>query len=220
MALKKNPKFDLKLKYKRTLEICMVLSISFIVLAFKLFPTYQKAVVKKEEPQELIQIEDVQRTIHEKLPPPPPKPPIPIEAPTDELIDDVEIEDTELLVEEQITTPPPPPIEDEEEEVEPTFFIAVEQLPQPIGGMEGIHNRLVYPPIAQRAGVQGKVYVKAFVNELGKVERVELLKGIGAGCDEEVMRVVRETNFTPGKQRGKAVKVQVTLNIKFTLTHQ
>jgi protein TonB len=65
--------------------------------------------------------------------------------------------------------------------------------------------------------VQGKVYVKAYVDENGNVVKVELVKGIGAGCDEEAMKAVQSTLFNPGKQRGKPVKVQVTVPIRFVL---
>ena len=95
--------------------------------------------------------------------------------------------------------------------------MAVEELPEPLKGMQDIHARIVYPEIAKRSGVQGRVYVKAFVDEKGDVKKVELIKGIGAGCDEEIMRVVKETKFKPGKQRGKPVRVQVSMSFMFTL---
>lgn len=218
MALKKNPKVDLKRKYKRFLEISFILALAILVVSFKYFPKFEKKEVKVDGPQELVQVEDVEATKQETAPPPPPKPPIPIEAPSDEEIEDIEIGDTELDVDEVVEAPPPPPAaEEEEEDVEPAFFVAVEEMPEPIGGIPEIQKKIVYPEIAKRAGVQGRVYVKAYVDENGNVQKVELIKGIGAGCDEEALRAVKETKFKPGRQRGTPVRVQVSVPIMFKL---
>ncbi|MAT58199.1 MAG: energy transducer TonB [Melioribacteraceae bacterium] len=218
MALNKNPKVDLRRKYRRVLEVSIIISLALLILSFKFFPEFKKEEIKLDGPQELLNVEDVEITKQETAPPPPPKPPIPIEAPSDDVLEDIEIGDTELDVNEIVSAPPPPPAKEEEEvEEEPVFFVAVEQTPEPIGGIEGIQKRIVYPEIAKRAGVQGRVFVKAFVDENGNVVKVELIKGIGAGCDEAAMEAVKSTKFVPGKQRGKAVKVQVAIPILFKL---
>ncbi|MBU0475512.1 MAG: energy transducer TonB [Bacteroidetes bacterium] len=216
MALKKNPKVDLKRKYQRYWEISLIISLTILIVAFKFFPKFEQEVLSIDAPQELIQTEDVEATKQETAPPPPPKPPIPIEAPTDDVLEDVEIESTELDVDATVSAPPPPP-KVEEEEVEPVFFVAVEEMPLPIGGIGAIQSKIVYPEIAKRAGVQGRVYVKAYVDENGKVTKVELVHGIGAGCDEAAMEAVNSVMFSPGKQRGKPVKVQVTVPVLFKL---
>jgi protein TonB len=186
VALKKNPKVDLKRKYRRVFETALIIALALLIIAFKYFPEFEQTELNLEGPQELVQVEDVEATKQEAAPPPPPKPPIPIEAPSDEVLEDIEISETELDVNAEVAAPPPP-VEEEEEEVEPVFFVAVEQQPEPIGGLEGIQKRIVYPEIAKRAGVQGRVFVKAYVDENGNVVKVELLKGIGAGCDEAAM---------------------------------
>jgi len=216
LGLKKNPKVDLKLKYQRTFEIGLIISLALLIVAFKYMPRNSHEKIKIDGPQELINVEDVEATKQETAPPPPPKPPIPIEAPSDdEALDDIEINDTEIDQNEAVAPPPPPPVEEKEEE--PVFFVAVEQMPEPIGGIAGIQSKIVYPEIARRAGVQGRVFVKAFVDETGRVNKVTLIKGIGAGCDEAAMKAVRQTKFKPGKQRGKAVKVQVSIPILFKI---
>ncbi|MEN8193159.1 MAG: energy transducer TonB [Bacteroidota bacterium] len=216
MALKKNPKVDLKLKYQRIWEISLIIALAIMILAFKFFPKFDKEVIKIDAPQELIDVEDVEATKQEQAPPPPPKPPIPIEAPTDDVLEDVEIESTELDEEAVIAAPPPPPPK-EEESAEPVFFVAVEEMPEPVGGIAAIQSKIVYPEIAKRAGVQGRVFVKAYVDENGNVTKVELIRGIGAGCDEAAMEAVQSVMFKPGKQRGKPVKVQVTVPVLFKL---
>ncbi|MCF8261042.1 MAG: energy transducer TonB [Melioribacteraceae bacterium] len=217
MALKKNPKVDLKLKYQRTLEICAILALGLLVVAFEFFPKFETGDLSIEAPQELIDVEDVEATKQETAPPPPPKPPIPIEAPSDDVIEDIELEDTELDIDAVVEAPPPPPEEEDEEDEEPVFFVAVEEMPAPIGGIGAIQSQIVYPEIAKRAGVQGRVFVKAFVDVNGVVQKVELIKGIGAGCDEAAMEAVKKTRFKPGKQRGKAVPVQVSIPVLFRL---
>ena len=66
-------------------------------------------------------------------------------------------------------------------------------------------------------GVEGKVFVSAFINENGTVDHVKLLKGIGFGCDKAAINAVTKTKFTPGKLGGKPVKVQVSIPIVFKL---
>ena len=104
-----------------------------------------------------------------------------------------------------------------EEEKAPTYFVAVEEMPEPIGGIKAIQEKISYPEIAKRAGVEGKVYILAFVDENGNVTKAQVLKGIGAGCDEAALDAVQKTKFKPGKQRGVPVKVQVSIPIIFKL---
>lgn len=217
MALKKNPKVDLRRKYKRFFEISLIISLFFLVIAFKYFPVIESDTILSEGAQELFQVEDIQQTKQENRPPPPPKPPIPIEAPSDDVLEDIEIGDTEIDFDQEIQAPPPPPKEEKKIEEEPVYFVAVEEMPEPIGGIAAIQSKIVYPEIAKRAGVEGKVYVLAFVDEGGNVTKVEIAKGLGAGLDEAAMGAVRLTKFKPGKQRGKPVKVQVMIPIVFRL---
>ena len=212
----KNPIADLKAKYRIVLEICIIISLALAIVAFKYFPHIEKGDVVIEGPQELFTVEDIQQTKQENRPPPPPKPPIPIEAPSDDVLEDIEIEDTEIDFNANMEAPPPPPKEKKVEE-EPTYFVAVEEMPEPIGGIRGIQQKIIYPEIAKRAGVEGKVYVLAFVDEKGNVTKAQIIKGIGAGCDEAALDAVLKTKFKPGKQRGKPVRVQVSIPIIFKL---
>jgi len=216
MALVKSPKADLRAHYKKTFEYSLIISLAFLIVAFKFFPNIQEKKVALEGPQELINMEDIQQTRQENRPPPPPKPPIPIEAPSEDVLQDIEIQSTELDVNANVAAPPPPE-ETKKTDEEPQYFVAVEDMPEPIGGIAAIQSKIVYPEIAKRAGVEGKVYVKAFVDEKGNVTKVEVQKGIGAGCDEAAMKAVKETKFKPGKQRGKPVRVQVSIPVVFRL---
>jgi TonB family protein len=122
-----------------------------------------------------------------------------------------------------ITTPPPPKKEIPKTEnldsipFEEQYFAVVEDPPEIIGGLESIQRNVVYPEIAIRAGVEGTVYVMVFVDENGNVERAEVIKGIGSGCDEAAVSAIMQAKFIPGKQNGKPVKVRVMIPIRFKL---
>lgn len=106
------------------------------------------------------------------------------------------------------------------EELE-TAFISVETMPEFIGGQKALDAFLIsnlrYPQSAKDAGITGKVYVSFLIDKAGNVTNVKVLRGIGGGCDEEAVRVIKLTNgkWKPGKQRGKTVQVLMTIPIKF-----
>jgi protein TonB len=98
----------------------------------------------------------------------------------------------------------------------------VDEMPVPPGGITGLTNymiqNLTYPSAAKEANVQGMVVVSFIVTAEGKVEHVEVLRGIGSGCDEEAVRVISNSGiWTPGKNGGNAVAVKMTLPVQFKL---
>ncbi len=98
------------------------------------------------------------------------------------------------------------------------YYVAVnDKMPEPIGGIRAIQENIVYPEIAKREGVEGRVYVKAYIDSTGTVAKAEIIRGIGEGCDEAAMRAVKNVKFKPGIQDGKPVNVQVTVPILFKL---
>ncbi len=106
----------------------------------------------------------------------------------------------------------------EEEEI----FMVVEEMPAFPGGDTALANYLYrnieYPAEAVENGTEGKVYVSFMVAKDGKIKNVRILRGIGHGCDEEALRVIRAMpDWKPGKQRGKPVRVQVNLPIVFEM---
>ena len=101
-------------------------------------------------------------------------------------------------------------------------YDVVETVPIPSGGMAGwssyLSANLGYPTTARRKGIEGTVIVAFVVNTDGTVSDFELLKGIGGGCDEEAIRIVKNSpKWTPGMQDGKAVRTLMRLPINFTL---
>ncbi len=98
----------------------------------------------------------------------------------------------------------------------------VESMPSFPGGMGALMKYLAenikYPPLAKESGIQGRVFINFIVEPDGSITNARILRGIGGGCDEEAMRVVQNMpNWTPGKQRGKPVRVSYNLPLKFTL---
>ena len=195
-------------------EISFVIALVLVTVTMKFFPATLGAKKIITHSQEMVKFEEIERTKQDNRPPPPPKPLIPIEAPSDEALEDISIASSEIDIRQDVA-PPPPASHDAGGDEE--YFIAVEDLPELIGGIEGLQKRVVYPEMAIRAGIQGRVFVLAFVNELGHVVKTEVQKGIGGGCDEAAMRAVMESKFHPGKQRGKAVKVRVSIPVRFSL---
>ncbi|HSL90052.1 MAG TPA: energy transducer TonB [Ignavibacteriaceae bacterium] len=103
------------------------------------------------------------------------------------------------------------------EETKETYYVAVDEMPNPIGGIQAIQSKILYPEIAKRAGIEGKVFIQAFIDENGDVADAKVIRGIGAGCDETALEAVKQTKFTPGKHKGEPVKVQVAIPIVFKL---
>ncbi len=97
------------------------------------------------------------------------------------------------------------------------YLAFAEKMPEPIGGLKAIYAKIKYPEIAQKAGIQGKVYVLAFIDENGNVNDVKVMKGIGGGCDEAASTAVKSSKFSPGTNKGKPVKVKLSLVINFKL---
>ena len=168
--------------------------------------------------------EMVQVTQQEK-PPPPPKPPqqtsvIEIVEDDVEIDDDIEIDveaDQETEVQDYV-----PVEEPEEEEEETQIFQVVETMPTFPGGdaarIKYLQNNLKYPTMARESGIQGKVFVTFVVEKDGSITDVKVLRGIGGGCDEEAVRVIKNMpKWKPGKQRGKPVRVQFNMPIVFKL---
>jgi protein TonB len=74
-----------------------------------------------------------------------------------------------------------------------------------------------YPNQAKAKGVEGIVKVEFTVTELGMVEDIEIIEGIGSGCDEEVIKALERTRFSPAVQNGRFVKVKLSQSILFEL---
>lgn len=224
MELKKNPNADLTRKTNLFFAIGLVISLLLVIVAFE-WKSYEEVSqvdfgALDDDFEEMIEI-----PITEQPPPPPPKIQQPeiIEVPDEEEIEeeielDIDLDVQEDAVVEDIVFDDAPA----EEPVE-TIFEVVEEQPEPEGGMEAFYKfvgkELRYPAQANRMGVEGRVFVQFVVDEKGNVSEVKAVKGIGAGCDEEAVRVIKLTKWKPGKQRGRAVKVRMIMPVMFKLSN-
>jgi protein TonB len=224
MEAKKSPKADLESKKGIFLEIGLIVALAVVLLAFN-YRSYERSgglniqVQVDDTPEEIIPI-----TKQEVKPPPPPPPKqvtvINIVKDDVEVEDDIEIDveaDQETEVEDFT-----PIVEEEEEVQEMEIFTVVESMPTYPGGdaarMKFLQENIKYPQMARESGIQGTVYVTFVVEPDGSVSDVRVLRGIGGGCDEEAVRVIKAMpKWIPGKQRGKPVRVQFNMPIKFTL---
>ena len=223
MELKKNPKADLTKTAGLYRNIGLVLSLAIVLFAFE-YKSYDDDGVKNlgqvaDDFEDLMEIPPT-----EQPPPPPPKIQQPeiIEVPDEEEIEeeievDLDVDMTEETVIEEVVFEEAP----EEEEADEIFTI-VEDQPGFPGGMGAFYTyvskNLKYPNQARRMGIEGKVFVQFVVDKQGNITEVSAIKGIGAGCDEEAARVIKSSpKWSPGKQRGKAVKVRMILPITFKL---
>ena len=96
-------------------------------------------------------------------------------------------------------------------------YLMCEKMPELVGGMDALQKKIRYPLQAKSLGVQGVVYVQSIINEKGKIIKPKVVKKLGAGCDEEAVRVLKKSKFKPGYDKGKPVKVRFTLPIFFRL---
>ncbi|HAC16039.1 MAG TPA: energy transducer TonB, partial [Bacteroidetes bacterium] len=163
---RKKPEADLRRSYNLYLQAGMIATLLIMIGMFNApMKGGEKADFTLPE-QEIVEIEEIIQTEQVETPPPPPRPPVPVEVPNDEIIED-EILDLgfELDLDGPLDLPPPPPPAEEEEE--PEIFIVVERMPEPRGGMAAIYNRVKYPEIARKAGIEGRVVVQFIVDEGG-----------------------------------------------------
>jgi len=223
MEQKKTPNADLNRKTGLFLNIGLVASLLLVIMAFEWkFYDDGSLVDLGQVDDQFEDIMDIPPT--EQPPPPPPKIQQPeiIEVPDEEEIEDeieidLDVEVTEETVIEEVVFEEAP-----EEEVADEIFTVVEQQPTPNGGMAAFYKyvgkNLKYPAQARRMGIEGKVFVQFVVDKDGSITDVQSVKGIGAGCDEEAVRVIKgATKWKPGKQRGRPVKVRMILPITFKL---
>ena len=90
-----------------------------------------------------------------------------------------------------------------------------DQLPQLIGGLAELQKNVLVPQKAKEKGVKGRVYVEFIVDESGEVLDPKIVQGLGYGCDEEAIRVIKGASYEAGRKRGRPVKAKLTLPVLF-----
>lgn len=225
MEQKKTPRADLEKKRPLFVEIGFVITLAVVLLAFE-WKSYKKVSYNLGTREAVDVVEEVVVNTEQKVKPPAPKPQVQTTM-LKVVDDDVEIEDQlEINAEADENTEVeeyvPVEVEEEEEAEEAEIFLVVEQAPQFPGGeaarLKYLADNIKYPQMARESGIQGVVYITFVVEPDGSVTHIKILRGIGGGCDEEAIRVIKAMpKWKPGRQRNKPVRVQFNMPIKFTL---
>ena len=201
----RNPQANLRAQYPGAMEKATTAALALFLLLLLAYPSVKIKPYERIKKQEIIQVEDVPETRQEKVAPPPARPSIPVETESEEVPEDITIEETDL----DLTQPPPPPPPPAPEQTE---FVAYDEAPQLIRLVKP-----VYPEIARKAGVEGMVILKIQVDEKGNVVNAKLLRSLGAGCDEAAIAAAMQCKFKPAMQRDKPVKVWISYPVRFIL---
>ena len=227
MEAKKTPSADLTKSVGMFTNLGLAVAVGLTLAAFE-YKSFDDSGLKDlagitDNFEELLDV-----PITEQPPPPPPPPPmeqpiieeIPDEVKIEEKIEvnfDVDVKETtviqEVVISEAVVV----------EEKADAIFDVVETQPNPPGGMSGwnkyLSENLKYPTQARRMGVEGSVILVFVINTDGSIQDVEVLRGIGGGCDEEAIKIVKNApKWEPGKQRGRPVRTRMRLPIRFKLS--
>ncbi len=229
MEIKKSPKADLEGKKGTRLLIGYVFVLAIIFVAFEWSETDKKIDLNTGIKDAVFEEEMVPITEQQpKTPPPPPAAPSVADV-LKIVTNDADVQETAVAssedagkaVEVKYTAPvvQQKPEEDPDEQV---IFQVVEQMPEYPGGMteclKFLASNLKYPTISQENGVQGRVIVQFVVNKDGSIVDPVVVRSVDPYLDKEALRVVKSMpKWTPGKQRGKAVRVKYTLPVTFKL---
>ncbi len=221
MKKRKTPKADLESKRGIFFQIGLIVTLAAILLAFE-WKSFDQTVFSIDSTIPIEVIDEVAITISKPLPLPPPK----LLAFELIIVEEVEFDDTfefDAEVFEHTKIPEYIPFVVEEEEiVEWKIFKVVEKNPKFPGGdlarIKFFRDNIKYPGMAIETGIHGTVYVNFVVEPDGSISNISVGRGIGGGCDEEAVRVVKMMpKWKPGRQRGKAVRVSFNLPIHFKL---
>ena len=227
MEIKKSPKADLENKKTTNLLIGAILTLSVLFIGFE-WSERDKQVATDTGLTEIVFEEEIIPITEQEQPkqaPPPPEAPK-VEEVLEIMDNDSKVEestiqasdDTQAAVEVKYT-----PVEVEEEEVEEEQIFQIVEEPASFPGgmgecMKWLGKNIKYPTISQENGVQGRVIVQFVVNRDGTIVDAKVVRGVDPYLDKEALRVVNMMpKWTPGKQRGKAVRCQFTLPVQFRL---
>lgn len=233
MEIKKSPKADLRKNSGLyfVLGLALVMGLVYLALEWKTYDEASNYDISMDV-EELLD-EEVPMTEQIKTPPPPPPPAAPevIEVVEDEEeVEETIIESTETSQEEEIIEVEDVEVEEIEEDIDVPFSV-IEDVPV-FPGCEGasdkracfnemiqkhIRKNFRYPEIAQEMGIQGRVAVMFTIQKDGSIGNIRL-RGPDKNLEAEARRIIEKLpKMTPGKQRGRAVRVPFSIPIMFKL---
>ncbi len=210
----KTPSANLKLSYRKVLELSAVATLVFLTAAAQLGKqvSFDATAVEKVDIQ--IEVADIPQTEQIHRPPPPPKPSVPLPSESEDIPEDLTIASTDIDFSDLPDAPAPP-----EDDGDVPIFIAYDEAPKIVGGMAALSKKLRYPRIAQASGVEGVVFVKVLVGIDGVTERAEIIKATPAnmGFEESAKTALSKVRWHPAKQRERNIRVWVSIPVQFKL---
>ncbi|OJJ17680.1 energy transducer TonB [marine bacterium AO1-C] len=227
MENKKNPRVDLSRNRGLFFSLGLIITCTLVISAFewKTFTEQDKIELTAEVEEEVFL--DIPNTDHTPPPPPPKVQPIDVvELPNDEedTFDNFEFPELNDRIEIQTVSIPMPkkPKPIIEEEVKDTILLFTEFPAAPKDGYKAFYqyiaDHMQYPSTARRMGVEGRVYLQFVIEKDGSLTDIKVIKGIGSGCDQEAVRVLKDApKWNAGRQRGVPVRVRKSIPILFKL---
>ncbi len=236
MPIVKTPAADLKRRYPLYAEAGLALALGAAILAFTVPGPASEAAVLYDEPDPPIEVlAPIPQTQQHLPPPPPPAPPAPVEVPDDvqaaEVLAELDLEiERDWLPPVAVVTPPrpqvvvapappapPPPLPTVQQDVADEVFTVVERPPVLIGGIAALQAAAEYPQLAQRAQIEGRVTVQFVVDERGNVVDPVVVRSPNELLSAAALDAVGRVSFEPGQQRGRPVKVRLSVPVTFRL---
>ena len=225
MEIKKSPKADLRNKRGLLLEIGLVISLCLVIGAFAYTPK-ERTIEKMDLQAAIVEEEIVEITRQDQKPPEPPKK-VEVKVIADLL--QVVTNDTKITTEVDFAefdenTEVIQQVEVAEETIEDDQpFLIAETMPSFQGGdlntfRNWVQQNVKFPQIALENGIQGRVSCSFVVNKDGSIVDAEVIRGVDPSLDKEALRVINSMpKWSPGKQRGKPVRVKYTVPVTFRL---
>ena len=231
METKKSKKADLEGYKGIFVEVGLIISLAFLIVAFNWSSSTEVAAVFQEVVQAVEEEVDVPIT-EEFTPPPPAEVEVPVVSDEMILVDNsMDIQSTNLFSSEddaRFAVVEVPYVAGKQVEVEEVFeddimYEVVQEKPLFQGGdangfSKWVSSKIVYPTIAQENGIQGRVILSFRIGSDGSLTDIKVLRSIDPSLDKEAVRVVSSSpKWTAGKQHNKTVPVRYTFPVNFTL---
>lgn len=225
MEIKKSEKADLERKKPIYVQIGLVLALSLVLFGFE-YKSYDKEEEDTTSVTQAAVIEEVVMQTKQEVKPEPP-PPAQVQTTLLNIVDNNIKVENDLEVDAGDDNKKNEEYQEVAQEVtkdveEAEVFSVVEDAPMYPGGdearMKFLRDNLKYPQLARESGIDGTVYIEFIIEVNGSISKPVIKRDIGGGCGDEALRVVKAMpKWAPGKQRGKAVRTQFVLPIKFIL---
>ena len=227
MIEKKSLKGDIDKRKNTFLLVGFVVVLGLVYFGFELFATSDLSKDLSVQDDDLIIVMDEDVIATDPTPPPPPPPVAQQQEVILQLVEDnIKVNtdfdfsqdfDLDAAIEDYV---PIDIVEEETDNTPPLRF--VEEMPEPVGGIEAMYaflqSNIRYPEVARNNGISGQVFIEFVVERDGSIGNVKVLAGVYPELDQEAVRVVKMMpKWKPGKQMGKAVRCYFNIPIRFTI---